>query len=117
VLSYTIPKIKLVCDLSSNWKGPMYLPLVPNDFRPEKSPWFALVNLQLSRKFKNQLEIYGGAKNLLNFIPKNPILRPEDPFDKKVGENNPNGFTFDPSYNYAPVQGIKVFLGVSWSFN
>lgn len=117
VLSYTVPKIKLVCDLSSNWKGPMYLPVVPNDFRPEMSPWFALVNLQLSRKFKNELEVYGGAKNLLNFVPKNPIFRPEDPFDKKGGENNPNGFTFDPSYNFAPVQGIKIFIGVRWSFN
>lgn len=117
VVSYTIPKVNLVCDLSSNWKGPMYLPVVPNDFRPDKSPWFALVNLQLSHKFKKELEVYGGAKNLLNFMPKDPILRPQDPFDKNVGENNPNGYTFDPSYNYAPVQGIKWFLGVRWSFN
>ena len=55
--------------------------------------------------------------NLLNFIPKDLILRPQDPFDKNVNDpiSNPNGYTFDPSYNYAPVQGIKGFLGVRWT--
>jgi outer membrane receptor for ferrienterochelin and colicins len=61
-----------------------------------------------------KVEIYGGVKNLLNFMPNDPILRPEDPFDKRVNDvvNNPNGYTFDPSYNYAPLSGRRAFLGV-----
>ena len=75
------------------------------------------MNLQLTKRFANNLEIYGGAKNLLNFIAKDPILRPFDTFDKNVNDpiNNPHGYTFDPSYNYAPLQGIKTFLGVRWT--
>jgi outer membrane receptor for ferrienterochelin and colicins len=95
----------------------MHLPVVPKDFRAEQSPWHCITNLQLTKRFANNFEIYGGAKNLLNFIPKDPILRPFDPFDKNVNDpiNNPNNYTFDPSYNYAPVQGIKGFLGVRWT--
>ena len=50
-------------------------------------------------------------KNILNFLPKNPLMRPFDPFDKTIGVNNPFGYTFDTSYNYAPLQGIRGFLG------
>jgi len=68
------------------------------------------------------------AKNLLNFIPKNPILHPDDPFDRPGGKywqhdgspnqvTNPNGFTFDPSYNYAPMQGLRVLIGVRFSLH
>ena len=48
---------------------------------------------------------------LINYIPGDPILRPFDPFDKNIEVNNPNGFTFDPTYNFAPMQGIRGFLG------
>jgi outer membrane receptor for ferrienterochelin and colicins len=63
------------------------------------------------------MEVYGGIKNLLNFIPADPILRPNDPFDKNVNDpiNNPNGYTFDPSYNYASMQGLRFFLGFRYN--
>jgi outer membrane receptor for ferrienterochelin and colicins len=95
----------------------MYLPIVPNDFRPEQSPWFTLQNIQLSKKFKKGIEIYAGVKNLFDFVPKDPILRPFDPFDKHITENNPFGYTFDPSYNYAPIQGRRYFLGIRYILN
>jgi outer membrane receptor for ferrienterochelin and colicins len=61
------------------------------------------------------LEIYGGVKNMFNFLPQNPIIRASDPFDKRVNEaSNPFGYTFDPSYNYAPMQGIRGFLGIRY---
>jgi outer membrane receptor for ferrienterochelin and colicins len=106
------PGVKL--DLTGNWYGPQRLPVFPNDYRPEMSPWYCLLNLQVSKALKNNFEAYAGAKNLLNFIPKDPIMRPHDPFDKKAGEvtDNPNGYTFDPSYNYAPIQGIRFYVGV-----
>lgn len=113
-VSYTFPRWKLAIDLTGKVYGPQRLPVVPNDFRPEYSPWFTLANLQLTQRIGNKVELYGGIKNLLNFMPENPILRPEDPFDKRVNDvvNNPNGYTFDPSYNYAPLSGRRMFLGV-----
>lgn len=113
--SYTLSKLGLSFDLTGLVKSPMYLPVLPNDFRPEQSPWFCLVNLQATKKVGNDIEFYGGVKNILNFVPKNPIMRPHDPFDKDLTVNNPNGYTFDPSYNYAAVQGARIFFGVRWT--
>lgn len=103
-------------DLTGQFYGPMRLPTVPNDFRPEYSPWFTLMNIQLSKKFDNGFEVYSGIRNLLNFVPKNPILRPFDPFDKNVDDliNNPYGYTFDTTYGYAPMQGIRSFIGIRY---
>ena len=104
----------LTADLTASWYGPMRLPVLPNDFRPEYSPFFCIANLQLTQKFKHGVEFYFGVKNLLNFVPKNPIMRPFDPFDRNVNDpvNNPYGYTFDPTYNYSPLQGIRGFLGL-----
>ena len=77
------------------------------------------------------LEWYLGIKNLLNWTPnkKNTFLiaRANDPFDKEVvfdangnpmaTPNNPYALTFDPSYVYAPNQGIRLFLGLRYSLN
>jgi outer membrane receptor for ferrienterochelin and colicins len=115
-ISYTIPSIKLSIDYTGNVYSPMHLPVLPNDFRPEMSPWFSIQNIQLTKKFKKGIEIYGGVKNLLNFLPDNPIMRPFDPFDKNVLVNNPNNYTFDPSYNFASVQKIRGFIGFRWNF-
>jgi outer membrane receptor for ferrienterochelin and colicins len=92
----------------------MRLPVLPNDYRPEFSPNFSIINLQLSRKFSNGIELYGGVKNLFDFVPRNPIMRPFDPFDKNIEINNPNGYTFDPNYNYASLQGSRGFLGLRY---
>jgi outer membrane receptor for ferrienterochelin and colicins len=101
----------------------MRLPVFPEDFRPENSPWYTLLNLQATRRFGGNVEVYVSGKNLLNFLPRNPILHPDDPFDRPGGRywladgnpnpvTNPNGFTFDPTYNYAPMQGFRLMLGV-----
>jgi len=114
-LSYQF-KNKLSVDLTGQFYGPMRLPVVPDDFRPEYSPWFTLMNIQLTKKFDNGFEVYGGVRNLLNFTPKNPILRPFDPFDNNVDDvdSNPYGHTFDTTYGYAPMQGIRTFLGIRY---
>ena len=95
----------------------MRLPILPDDYRPEYSPWFSIMNLQVTKKLMNGIEIYGGIKNLFNFIPMDPIMRPFDPFDKVADDpiNNPNGYTFDPNYNYASMQGIRGFLGFRYN--
>lgn len=119
IASYTFPKQMLTIDLTAKWNGPMRLPVLPNDYRPEYSPFYTIANLQLTKKVNKKLELYGGVKNLFNFVPADPIIRPYDPFDKYVDDpvNNPNGYTFDPSYNYASLQGIRGFLGVRFSID
>lgn len=125
--SYTVPAAALTIDLTGKTYSSMRLPVVPNDFREEWSRVFTILNLQLTKKMSSKWEIYGGVKNLLNFMPKNPILHPDDPFDKPGGkyfddsgepraDTNPNGYRFDPSYNYAPMQGIRGFVGTRIKF-
>ncbi len=125
-ITYTFPKVFMSIDFTGKVNGPMHLPVVPNDFRPEKSPLFSIINLQITKTFGQTWELYGGGKNLLNFIPKNPLLHPDDPFNTPGGKyfdengdarasTNPNAYTFDPSYNYASVQGLKVFFGVRYT--
>lgn len=116
VISYTLPQ-RLTIDLTGKWNGPMRLPVLPNDYRPEYSPWHCIANLQLTKQFGKGLEVYGGVKNILNFVPDNPIMRAHAPFDKKVNDpvDNPNGYTFDPSYNYSSMQGARGFLGLRYT--
>jgi outer membrane receptor for ferrienterochelin and colicins len=120
-IGYEIPKIDIKIDLTSNIVGPMRLPVFENDYRNEFSPWYQIINLQFSKKwFSEKIESYFGIKNLLDFTPKEDIImRPFDPFDKNVDDpiNNPNNFTFDPSYNYAPMQFRTFYLGVRFHFH
>jgi outer membrane receptor for ferrienterochelin and colicins len=116
-LSYSWKQIGLTIDYTGQVYGPMRLPILPNDFRPEYSPWYALHNMQISKKISKRLEVYGGIKNMFNFLPQNPIMRWWDPFDKSAGNTatNPNGYTFDPSYNYAPMFGRRFFIGIRYT--
>ena len=116
LLSYTLPK-DFTVDFTGTYTGPMRLPVQPNDYRPEYSPWFTIANIQLTRKFRNGLEIYGGVKNIFNFVPKYALIRAFDPFDKTAADpvSNPNGYTFDTEYNYAPLQGARIFAGLRYN--
>ncbi len=114
-VTYPIVAWGLTFDYTGNLNSPMHLPVLPNDPRPEQSPWFAIHNLQLTKAFRNNLELYMGVKNLLGFYPREEvILRAFDPFDKHVAVDNPYGHTFDPAYNYAPIQRQRLLLGLRW---
>lgn len=106
----------LSVDFTGQFYGPMRLPILENDFRPEYSPWYSIANIKVAKKISKNLELYAGVKNLLNFKPKNPIMRAFDPFDKTANDpiTNPNGYTFDPEYGYASMQGIRGFLGINY---
>ncbi len=101
-------------DLTGQWYGPMRLPVQPTDHRQAHSPWYMLLNVQVKHRFNERFEVYGGVKNLLDFVPEDPLMRPFDPFDRTVDDpaTNPHGHTFDTSYMYAPLQGVRGFLGV-----
>lgn len=129
-IGYTFRKSGLTLDYTGNLYGPMRLPLLSStDPRSEYSRWWSIQNIQLTKKLKEGIEIYGGVKNLLNWTPNkgNPfiIARAHDPFDKNVqfdssGQamvtpDNPYALTFDPSYVYGPNQGIRGFLGLRYN--
>ena len=125
-VGYTFGNSGFSVDYTGNVYGPMRLPLLGElDNRPEYSPWWSIQNIQITKKFQKGWELYGGVKNLLNYTPpSNSIARPFDPFDKNVkfddnGQviptaDNPYGLTFDPSYVFAPNQGIRGFRGARY---
>ncbi|WP_242927352.1 TonB-dependent receptor [Pontibacter vulgaris] len=113
--SYQFKSLGLTLDYTGSIKGPMYLPVQENDFRPDQSPWFTLQNLQLTKTLPGGLEVYGGVKNIFDFMPKHPLMRPFDPFDKQVTVDNPNNYTFDTEYNFAPLQGRRTFIGLRYT--
>jgi outer membrane receptor for ferrienterochelin and colicins len=111
-ISYTIARYNLTIDYTGQVYSPMRLPVLANDYRSDYSPWYSLQNVQFTKAVKQHFNVYLGVKNLLNFVPASPIMRPFDPFDKHVSENNPNQYTFDAAYAYAPLQGIRMFAGI-----
>jgi outer membrane receptor for ferrienterochelin and colicins len=126
-VSYHWPKPRLDIDFTGRVNGPMHLPVVPNDYRQATSPLYSILNILITKKIASGVELYVGIKNLLNFIPANPLLHADDPFNKAGGKyfdengtnrpgSNPYNYTFDPSYNYAAVQGTKFYTGIRWQF-
>ena len=67
------------------------------------SPAYPLLNVQITRKFKT-LEIYAGGENLGDYRQPNPIIDSQNPF----------GEYFDATQIYAPVMGIRGYLGLRW---
>ncbi|MBU2938155.1 TonB-dependent receptor [Lacinutrix sp. C3R15] len=131
-LSYKNYPTNLTVDYTGNIYGPMRLPLLGDlDPRQEYSPTWSIQNIQITHDGLQNLEIYGGVKNLLNWTPNkgNPfiIARADDPFDENVQfdtngaviatADNPYALTFDPSYVYGPNQGIRLFFGLRYTLN
>lgn len=130
VVSWKIKRWHTTIDYTGKVYSPMQLPLLNEmDPRPEYSPWWSIQNIQATYDGIKNLELYIGVKNLLNWTPAKDgidlIARSFDPFDKEVQftadgtpvatANNPYALTFDPSYVYAPNQGIRAFLGFRYA--
>ena len=121
---------KLSINYTGNLYGPMRLPLLGElDPRASYSPVWSLQNIKLNYQKDNEWRFFVGVKNLLNWTPakNNPFLiaRSNDPFDREVQfdangsiqatSDNPYALSFDPTYIYAPNQGIRFFMGLSYS--
>src|SRR5205814_1139623 len=113
-LSYNFPVPQLSIDWTGKLVSPMLLSTVPDDYRPAKSPWFTIMNVQLTKKFSNSIEVYAGLKNIFNFIQQEPILRPFDPFNRETQIDNPHHYRFDTTYGFTSTQGIKGFVGLRY---
>ena len=123
---------KLRLDYTGNLYGPMRLPLLGDlDPRAEFSPIWSIQNLKLSYQKDNDWNFFIGVKNLIDWTPakNNPFLiaRSDDPFDRNVQyddsgtiqatSDNPYALSFDPTYIYAPNQGIRFFIGLNYSLS
>lgn len=99
---------QMTYDLTVQWFGPKRLPSTlanPANLQArEKSPSFALVNMQITRSFFLGFDLYLGIENLLGFKQDNPIL---DPL-------HPNGNYFDASMIWGPVNGRMVYAGLRY---
>ncbi len=117
-------------DYTGNLYSSMRLPLLGAlDPRAEFSPIWSIQNIKFSYQKNNEWNFFIGVKNLLDWTPAkdNPFLiaRSDDPFDRNVQydasgtiqatSDNPYALSFDPTYIYAPNQGIRFFVGLNYS--
>ena len=118
-LNYWFEKLGLDIVYSATNYGPIRLPILENDFRPEYSLPYTIHNLKLSKNYNNGWTNFISIRNFTNFTPPNySILRANDPFNQNINDpiDNPEGYTFDASYMYASFQGINLVFGVSFVF-
>jgi outer membrane receptor for ferrienterochelin and colicins len=108
-LSYATNFNKWQFDLNMNVNGPARIPSTatnPEEHRlAGSSPWFAMLNLQITKRFK-WFDLYGGAENLTNFRQKNAIIASHDPY----------GPFFDASLVWGSAMGINPYLGLRYTF-
>ena len=104
-LSYQTRKYFKI-DLTVQWEGTKRLPYTGDNSAVnqigERSPDFVLLNLQISKEWKNKgWEAYTGVENLTNFKMTRPIISASDPFDSE----------FDASMVWGPVLGRMFYAG------
>ena len=73
------------------------------EYVPETTPRFALLNLQATRAFR-RLEVYAGVENLTDYRQPNPIDGAAAPF----------GPTFDAAMVWGPVYGRLTYAGLRY---
>lgn len=107
-LSYATNFDKWQFDFTTQLNGDGRLPntsMNPIEYqRPETFPVYTILNAQITKRFK-QWSVYFGGENLLNYTQENPIVASNDPF----------GPYFDASMVYAPIMGIKVYVGLRFA--
>lgn len=103
--SYATNKNSWQFDFTTQLNGDMRLPDTsanPEAYQVrEKSPVYALINTQITRRFK-KWELYAGVENLTNYRQHNPVLSADDPFSKY----------FDSSLIWGPIQERKLYAGI-----
>lgn len=96
-------------DATWNWTGEQRLPNTstnPSQYQlGAASNPFSRLNLQVTKVFTKQFEIYLGGENILNYKQENPILASDDPF----------GAYFDSTIIHAPIQGATVYVGLRFN--
>ena len=75
---------------------------VANNQNIERSPFYVIMNAQITKKLGKYWEIYAGGENLTNYKQEHPIIAANEPF----------GDDFDASMVWGPLSGIRAYLGV-----
>lgn len=108
-MDYETPKKKWMFNTNIQITGPQRLPdnsQVPHDFVhdfPENSPTYALLNLQVTRRWGN-FELYVGGENITNFQQHHAIIAANEPWSPY----------FNGSQIWAPMMGAVGYVGVRW---
>ncbi|MEL6842462.1 MAG: TonB-dependent receptor, partial [Bacteroidota bacterium] len=95
-------------DYTFNWESSKRIPFTSRNPGPlrlgQLSPAFFLMNAQISKTWREKLDVYLGGENLLNFVQEDPILASNDPF----------GRFFDSSLVWGPIYGRNVYIGMRY---
>lgn len=91
---------RVVLDFTGRVVGPMALP--ERSGRVARSPWFSEHDLQGTVRVGRNAFLIVGVKNVLDYVQRDPILHPEDPF----------GPDFDTFNVWGPTRGRRVMLGL-----
>jgi outer membrane receptor protein involved in Fe transport len=67
-----------------------------------RSPFYVIINAQITKKLGEHWELYVGGENLTNYKQDYPIISAE----------NPTSEDFDASMVWGPLSGIRAYLGV-----
>jgi outer membrane receptor for ferrienterochelin and colicins len=70
----------------------------------EYSPVYTILNAQITKKFKHEIDCYLGVENLTNFKQKDPITEAFLPYHTH----------FDTSMTWGPVVGRLIYAGVRY---
>ena len=95
------------------WVGAQQLPpnLIDSPYHPTTTPSFTQANLQISKTFKNNFELYVGMENIFNVVHENPIVGAIQTIEGP--EVNMNAF--DASLVYGPIFGRMTYAGLRWT--
>lgn len=99
-LGYRFSRLGLTVDWTGRVQGPTPLPRYEG--LPSRSSWFTEQHVQMGRRMPRGPEIYLAVKNLFNYVQRDPIIDPQNPF----GDN------FATERVYGPLQGRRLLLGI-----
>jgi hypothetical protein len=96
-------------DFTTQFNGDSHVPnldgnatAVAHNQNIERSPFYVIMNAQITKKLGKYWEVYVGGENLTNYTQKYPIISAE----------NPASEDFDASMVWGPLSGIRAYLGV-----
>lgn len=99
-------------DLTTQFNGDSRVPdlsgnatAVANGQNIERSPFYVIMNAQITKKLGKYWEVYAGGENLTNYKQEYPI----------ISADNPQSNDFDASMVWGPLSGIRAYLGVRFS--
>lgn len=99
-------------NMTMNYIGPMRLPDKPNypheliHDHTGKSPAYPLLQTQINY-LKGRWDLYLGCENITNYTQHSAIIAPTDP----------HGDYFNATEVFAPINGIKPYLGIRYKWN